>query len=79
MPQTSEILPKQQQTNRKEHTTPKTGEISPKETHQVIDLEAIEEGAVARTPNEGTRGNNQAHPQHMSTREHDTEGAQSRF
>ena len=56
---------------------PKTGEILPKETHQVTDLEAMEEGAANRTPTEGTRGN-QAHLQDTSAREHDTEGAQSK-
>ena len=53
------------------------GEILPKETHQVTDLEAMEEGAVARTPTEDTRGN-QAHPQHMSMEEYNAEGANSK-
>ena len=46
---------------------PKAGEILPKETHQVTDLEAMEERAAARIPTEDTRGN-QAHPQHIHER-----------
>ena len=75
-PQMGKILPKQQQPNKKEQVMPKMGKTSPEETHQVTDLEAMEEEAAARTPIEDTREKH-AHPQHMPTREYDAEGAES--
>ena len=55
-PQLGVISPEQQEKEGHTHTTPKSSEILPKELHQVTDLEAMEEAAVAKTPNEGTGG-----------------------
>ena len=76
-PQLGEISPKHQEVNKNKHMMPKMGKILPKETHQVRDLEAMEEGAVARTPTEGTRGY-QTQPQHMSMNEYNAESNNSR-
>ena len=56
-PKSSKIFPKQLEIDRSKHITPKMGEIPPKGTHQVTDLEAMEEGAVARNLIKDARGN----------------------
>ena len=64
-PRSGKISPKQLQINHNKHMTPKTGEILPTEAKQVTDLEAMEEGTVARTPTQGQI-------QHTSQSEHTT-------
>ena len=53
-PKSSEILPKRREENNPQQATENRGEISPKEPDEVTDLMAMEEGVVARTPNENT-------------------------
>ena len=66
------ILPKQQEKEGYIRTTFKLGEISSRDPHQVTNLEAMEEGTVAKTPNETTEGN-QVQIEHTSLREHNME------
>ena len=54
-PKLGEISPKQQGKDKSSRATPKSNEISPKEPHEVNDLVAMEEGAVATTPSVNTQ------------------------
>ena len=58
----SEILPNQREENSIIKTTSNLNEILTKESHEVTDLVAMEEGARAETPNKNT--------QHMPNGEH---------
>ena len=53
-PKSSKISPKQPEMDCIKHVTQKTSKISPKEMQQLTDLEAMEEGAVTRTPTQHT-------------------------
>ena len=53
-PKLGEISPKRREENNPQQATENRGEISPKEPDEVTDLMAMEEGVVARTPNENT-------------------------
>ena len=54
-PKLGEILPNQREENSIINTTSNLNEIPPKESHEVTDLVAMEEGARAETPNKDTQ------------------------
>ena len=54
-PKSGEISSKRREENNPQQATENRGEILPKEPDEVTDLMAMEEGAVAQTPNKNTR------------------------
>ena len=72
IPKLGEISPKQLEKDHSKHTTPKMSEISPTKIQQITALQAMEEGAMARTTIQDTRRNT-TQIQHIPRGEHITE------